>query len=73
MLRWRLSLRNSNGKEPTDLLLAPNDLNGLKKASLVRLSKLATIHSGLVQGRLGTLDSDQLQLVHKNLRVLFQL
>jgi mRNA interferase MazF len=60
-------------QEPTDLLLMPSNLNGLKKASLVRLSKLATIDAALVQGRLGVLDMNQLQTVHQNLRLLFQL
>ena len=38
-------------QEPTDLLLSPTALNGLKKVSLVRLSKLATIDTDLIQGR----------------------
>ncbi len=60
-------------QEPTDLLLVPSDLNGLKKASLVRLSKLATIDASLVQGRLGILDTNQLLVIHQNLRFLLQL
>jgi mRNA interferase MazF len=36
-----------------DILLQPSDLNGLKKVSLIRLNKLATIDKGLVIGRLG--------------------
>ena len=60
-------------QEPTDLLLMPNGSNGLKKASLVRLSKLATIDSELVQGRLGEIAMSDLSLIHQNLRVLFQL
>ena len=59
-------------QEPTDLLLSPTGLNGLKKASLVRLSKLATIDIDLIQGRLGSLDTTQLQLTHQHLRFLFQ-
>lgn len=60
-------------QEPTDIVLMPNDLNGLKKASLVRLSKLATIDSKLISGRLGKLSSSDLRLIHQNLHVLFQL
>lgn len=60
-------------QEPTDLLLSPTGLNGLKKVSLVRLSKLATIDTNLIQGRLGSLDTSQLQLIHQHLRLLFQL
>lgn len=60
-------------QEPTDLLLLPNSLNGLKKPSLIRLSKVATLDVTLAQGRLGDLDSNQLQTIHQNLCVLFQI
>ncbi len=60
-------------QEPTDLLLSPDNLNRLKKASLVRSSKLATIDSKLVQGRLGEISTQDLSFVHQNLRLLFQL
>ncbi|WP_020605570.1 type II toxin-antitoxin system PemK/MazF family toxin [Spirosoma spitsbergense] len=60
-------------QEPTDLVITPTRLNGLKKLSLVRLSKLATIDANLAQGLLGTLDAAQLQSVHQNLRLLLQL
>jgi hypothetical protein len=35
------------------LLLKPNKTNGLKKASLVRIGKIATIDKALVIGRIG--------------------
>ncbi len=60
-------------QEPTDLLLSPGNLNGLKKTSLIRLSKLATIDAKLVQGRLGNLDANQLQAIHQSLRLLLKL
>ena len=60
-------------QEPTDIVLTPDDLNGLKKASLIRLSKLATIDRELISGRLGKIPANDLPLVHKNLRWLFQL
>ena len=60
-------------QEPTDLLLTPGSQNGLKKVSLIRLSKLATIDFNLVQGRLGTLGINELAAVHQNLRLLLQL
>ena len=60
-------------QDPTDLLLYPTALNSLKKASLIRLSKLATIDSTLVQGRLGELSANELKQVHQHLRILFQL
>jgi mRNA interferase MazF len=50
-------------QEPTDLPLAPTEANGLKKVSLVRLSKLASVDSSLVLGRLGELSAEDLHLV----------
>lgn len=42
-------------KESTDVLLTPNKENGLKKESLIRLSKIATIDRDLVLGRMGSI------------------
>lgn len=60
-------------QEPTDILLMPDNQNVLKKVSLVRLSKLATIDSNLIEGRLGEISIQDLLLVHQNLRSVFQL
>jgi len=60
-------------KEETDILLQPNPKNGLKKESLIRLSKIATIDKDLVFGRLGRIDNAILKLINKNLIVIFQL
>ncbi len=60
-------------QESTDLLLNPNPLNGLKKVSLIRLGKLATVDRNLIEGRMGELEADQLLAVHQNLKVLFRL
>jgi mRNA interferase MazF len=56
-----------------DVLLHPSNLNGLKKVSLIRLNKLATIDKELVIGRLGTLDETAIQLLNKYLIQIFQL
>ena len=63
----------SHWKEEADIVLQPNNENGLKKESLIRLSKIATINNGLVFGRLGKLDTSSLNLVNKNLKILLQL
>ncbi|OFY65187.1 MAG: hypothetical protein A3H98_10790 [Bacteroidetes bacterium RIFCSPLOWO2_02_FULL_36_8] len=60
-------------KEETDILLQPNTENGLKKESLLRLSKLATIDKDLVIGRLGILDKIAMSLVNKTLKILLKL
>ncbi|MDD4970604.1 MAG: type II toxin-antitoxin system PemK/MazF family toxin [Paludibacter sp.] len=60
-------------KEETDILLKPNKNNGLKKESLLRLSKIATIDKDLALGRIGRMDSYELKLVNINLIKLFKL
>lgn len=54
-------------KNTFDILLEPNDLNGLKKTSLVRLSKITTIDKDLILGKLGELDSLDMQSINKSL------
>ena len=60
-------------KEGTDILLSPNQENGLKKESLIRLSKLATIDKDLALGRLGRIDEKIIQLVDHNLKKIFKI
>jgi mRNA interferase MazF len=40
-----------------DISIHPSTLNGLKKPSLIRLNKIATIDKELIIGRLGVLDN----------------
>lgn len=54
-------------QEPTDLLLHPDSKNGLKKSSLVRTGKIATIDKALVIGKLGKLDSKEIKELDKKL------
>jgi mRNA interferase MazF len=60
-------------QENTDMLLQPNTINRLKKASLIRVSKIATIENSLVLGKLGELNTDELSQLNKNLKLLFGL
>ena len=62
-----------NWKEETDILLKPTKNNGLKKESLVRLSKLATIDKNLALGRIGRMDANDLKQVNINLIKRFKL
>src|SRR3970040_1977332 len=50
-----------------DILLEPNEANGLKKTSLLQLSKITTIDKDLILGKLGELDSLDMQTINKNL------
>lgn len=56
-----------------DIVIQPTELNGLKKPSIIRLSKLATIDKELIIGRLGELDINQTDLLNKNLIRLLKL
>ena len=62
-----------NWKEETDILLKPTKNNGLKKESLVRLAKLATIDKNLALGRIGRMDANDLKQVNINLIKRFKL
>jgi mRNA interferase MazF len=59
--------------EPTDIILQPQPANGIKKPSLVRLSKMATIDKSLIVGTIGSIDQNQLAEVNLNLKLLFQI
>lgn len=60
-------------KEPTDVLLSPNKINRLKKQSLIRTSKIATLDRTLVKGLLGKLNHQELNELNEKLRLLLQL
>ena len=60
-------------QESSDLLLSANSTNGLKKSSLVRLSKLATIDSGLVLGKLGAISKNELDELDRKLLIILQI
>jgi len=60
-------------KEESDILLKPIKNNGLKKESLLRLSKIATIDKNLALGRIGSMDSYELGQVNVNLIKLLKL
>jgi len=62
-----------NWQEETDILLKPTKNNGLKKDSLLRLSKLATIDKKLALGRIGRMEANDLKQVNINLIKLFQI
>jgi len=50
-----------------DFLIQPSDLNGLKKKSLARINKLATIDKDLILGRLGSLEDVYIDVLNRNL------
>lgn len=60
-------------QDPSDLPLLPTLLNGLKKQSLVRTSKIATLDKSLAKGLLGRLSVIELKELNKKLKILLQL
>lgn len=60
-------------EEPTDILILPNPTNGLKKQSLIRTSKIATLDKSLVKGLLGKLNPTELTGLNNKLKSLLQL
>jgi mRNA interferase MazF len=63
----------SDWQRADDLLLTPSETNGLKKQSLLRVPKLATIERSLVLGRLGSLSEPNLSALNQKLILVFQL
>ncbi len=60
-------------KEPTDVLLIPSQTNGLRKESLIRSSKIATLERQLAKGLLGKLNENEIKDLDDKLKTLFQL
>jgi hypothetical protein len=60
-------------KEVTDDELEPDPNTGIKKSSLIRPAKLATIGKAIVIGRSGFLPEDLIEQVNANLRKILEL
>ena len=59
--------------EPTDVILSPDNNNGIKKQSLLRTSKIATLDKTLVKGRLGSISTTVQKDVDIKLKSYLQL
>lgn len=59
--------------EHWDVALQPNKQNGLKKTSVIKVAKLATLNKGLVLGKIGHINSSEINQVNEGLSRLFQL
>ena len=60
-------------QEPTDFIIIPSALNGLRKPSLLRTSKIATLDKLLAKGLLGKLSTNELDMLDLQLKSLLQL
>ncbi len=64
---------NIDWKENTDLLLFPTPSNGLRKNSLIRTSKMATLNKTLAKGLLGKLSTQNIDEINDKLKIILQL
>lgn len=60
-------------QEPTDVLLTANTTNRLRKQSLIRTSKIATLDKSLAKGLLGRLGQAEMKELNNKLKILLQL
>ena len=60
-------------QESTDVQLMPTTHNGLKKQSLIRTSKIATLDKTLAKGLLGRLTPNELSDLNNKLKTLLSL
>lgn len=60
-------------QEATDVLVASSSINGLRKQSLLRVSKIATLDRALAKGLLGRLTQQDMTDLNSKLKILFQL
>jgi mRNA interferase MazF len=64
---------NLNWSDETDIALKANPENGLKKDSLIKLSKIATLEKSLILGLLGNIDANTMDAINQNLLRIFSL
>ncbi|SJZ32883.1 type II toxin-antitoxin system PemK/MazF family toxin [Sediminibacterium ginsengisoli] len=60
-------------KDKSDMILNPSAENGLRKQSLIRVAKIATLDRSLAKGLLGKLTSNELRQLDEKLKELLQL
>ena len=60
-------------QEPTDIVLSPNIDNGLRKLSLIRVGKIATLEKYLIKGLMGRLTPNDIHEINSKLKLVFQL
>ena len=60
-------------QESSDVSLSPSKTNGLRKPSLIRTSKIATLDRALAKGLLGTLTQTEVSDLNNKLKILLQL
>lgn len=57
----------------SDISIDPDEQNGLKKPSVIRLNKITTLDKELIIGKLGSLAKDDLKNINEELASMLQL
>ncbi len=60
-------------QEKSDLVLNPLPTNGLKKTSLIRTNKFATLDKSLSKGLIGKMNQKEIELLNEKLKSILQL
>ena len=60
-------------QESSDMIIDPSPSNGLRKRSLLKTNKIATLDKTLAKGLLGKLSQNELNELDNNLKIIFQL
>lgn len=60
-------------QDVTDVVIQPNNSNGVKKTSLIKVSKIATLDKTLALGKIGALNSTEINELNAKLKQLLQL
>jgi mRNA interferase MazF len=61
------------GQTRFDIVLQPSEINGLKRISMIRINKIATIDIDMVIGKLGNLDEHDFNLLNRKLLEILEL
>jgi mRNA interferase MazF len=56
-----------------DISIEPSEMNGLKKTSMIKTNKLATIDKELIIGRIGILEDHYIDMLNQNLLRILKL
>jgi len=60
-------------KDENDLKLSANQHSGIKKESLLRVSKIATLDKAFLKGTIGSLNPEEILDLNKKLKMVFDL
>jgi len=60
-------------KNKFDIEIFPSSENGIKKESIIRLNKFATLDKKIVLGKIGVIDINSIKRINSNLKKILEL